>query len=439
MRLATLSMVFLGLATMLNALAGVPPSQPEVDAPELARLGSYAVGVKTITLVQHDQADLLAFVAHRATRRADRVLAVDIWYPAAAGQAAATDDYSANLESEKPGTYARFFIPSLALRDAQPAGGGYPLVIVSHGRRNATVTLSWLTENLASKGYVVAAIRHEDPSDVSPFWFTQPLLRRPLDIGFVADRLQNLLATEGLIDPHRTALIGYSMGRYGVLAAAGAEIDPFAAQQVPGGLLLPYVAGGPLRDTVLVRNLKAVVALAPSGGGPPCMWGQQGLEGISAPLLLIAGNRDHTVDYARGARAFFDGATRAHRYLLTFEGAGHAIGLNYAPQAMRSTLWDLSWFEDPVWRKERIIGVNLHMITAFLDRYVKEDLTRASYLNGLIPESSGGEWPVIEGGRFDAYSPGTNGFTVWKGFQRNYAEGLQLLEKEPNADTEPRR
>ncbi|MBS0580668.1 MAG: dienelactone hydrolase [Proteobacteria bacterium] len=432
-------MVFICLGTMLNAVAGVPPSQPEVDAPELAHLGPYAVGVRTVTLVQADQPDLLAFAAHRVTPRGDRVLTVDIWYPAAAGQGAPSDDYSASLESEKPGTYARFSIPSLSLRDGRPAGGRYPLVIVSHGRRNATVTLSWLTENLASKGYVVAAIRHEDPSDVSSFWFTQPLLRRPLDIGFVAGRLQSLLATEGLIDPQRTALIGYSMGGYGVLAAAGAEIEPSAAKQVPGGLLLPYAAGGPLRDAVLVRNLKAVVALAPSGGGPPCMWGQRGLEGIKAPLLLIAGDRDHTIDYVRGARADFEGATRAHRYLLTFEGAGHAIGLNYAPQAMRSTLWDLSWFEDPVWRKERIVGVNLHMITAFLDRYVKEDLTRASYLDGLVPESSSGEWPVNEGGRFDAYSPGTNGITVWKGFQRNYAEGLQLLQRQPGADTESSR
>lgn len=434
MRWAMFCVVFSSLATMLNTFAGVPPSQPEVDAPELARLGPYAVGVRTITLVQHDQPDLLSLTAHRVTPRADRTFAVDIWYPAAAGQGTATGEYSASLEAEKAGTYARFSIPSLSLRDARPASGRYPLVIVSHGRRNATVTLSWLTENLASKGYVVAAIRHEDPSDVSSFWFTQPLLRRPLDIGFVAGRLQNLLAKEGLIDPQRTALIGYSMGGYGVLAAAGAGIDPVAAKQVPGDLLLPYAAGGPLRDTVLVRNLKAVVALAPSGGGPPSMWGQQGLEGISAPLLLIAGDRDHTIDYAHGAHAFFEGATRAHRYLLTFEGAGHAIGLSYAPQAMRSTLWDLSWFEDPVWRKERIIGVNLHMITAFLDRYVKEDLTRAPYLDGLVPEASSGEWPVNEGGRFDAYSPGTNGFTVWKGFQRNYAEGLQLLQRQPRAD-----
>jgi hypothetical protein len=34
-------------------------------------------------------------------------------------------------------------------------------------------------------------------------------------------------------------------------------------------------------------------------------------------------------------------------------------------------LWDQDWFEDPVWRKDRINAINAHCISAFLDRYVK--------------------------------------------------------------------
>jgi len=48
-----------------------------------------------------------------------------------------------------------------------------------------------------------------------------------------------------------------------------------------------------------------------------------------------------------------DTATSADRYLLTFEEAGHSIGLNPVPDAMRGRLWDQDWFEDPVWRKDR--------------------------------------------------------------------------------------
>ena len=435
MRPSMLLYLVLSPATALGALPAVPPSHPAVDAPELAHLGPYAVGIRTVTLVQRDQPDLLAPDAQQGeAARRDRLLSVDIWYPARTRRGAVAESYRASLESEKPGSYATFSIPALAVRAARPAGGNYPLVLVSHGRRNATVTLSWLTENLASKGYVVAAIRHQDPSDASPFRIVQPLLRRPLDIGFVAARLQGSLAAEGLVDPARTALIGYSMGGFGVLAAAGATIDPAAAKFVPGDLLLPYARGGASRETMLVRNLKAVIAIAPVGGGPPYAWGPDGIADITAPLLLIAGDRDHTVDYARGARAFFEGATGTRRYLLTFKGAGHYIGLNNAPEAMRQQLWDLSWFEDPVWRKERIIGISLHMITAFLDRYVKGDETRAAYLDGLVPDAASGQWPATEAGSLDAYSAGANGVTVWKGFQRNYAEGLELLQ----SDAEPR-
>jgi hypothetical protein len=31
---------------------------------------------------------------------------------------------------------------------------------------------------------------------------------------------------------------------------------------------------------------------------------------------------------------------------------------------------------------------------------------------------------------YDAYSPGTPGITVWKGFQRSHAAGLELLRAE---------
>ena len=65
-------------------------------------------------------------------------------------------------------------------------------MIVAHGYGNVPVAMSWLTENLASKGYVVAAIRHDDVY-LNPAGFPQAALRRPLDIAFVARELQRTL------------------------------------------------------------------------------------------------------------------------------------------------------------------------------------------------------------------------------------------------------
>lgn len=412
--------------------AGGPPSRYGVDAPELAHLGKYAVGVRTLHLVQKAQADVLAFDAVKgAAPLADRALTVELWYPATPSPTSVPVVYTAQLPSEPPAAPKQFSIPGIAVRDAPPLKARLPLVIVSHGYSNDPVAMTWLTENLASKGYVVAAIRHDDPPITDRTRFVQPLLRRPLDIAFVAQSLQSKLDAEGLVDPARTALVGYSMGGYGVLIAAGGALDPQgnAVKLVPGGLMLPFARGGALRDSIIVKGLRAVVAISPAGGGSLASWGSDGLGMITAPLLLIAGDQDKTVDYASGAQAFFGAASRAHRYLLTFKQGGHAIGLNPVPDSMRQLLWDQDWFEDPVWRKDRITAINAHFISAFLDRYVKGDESRDAYLNVPVTESAAGAWPAeTPAPAYDAYSPGAGAVTVWKGFQRNHATGLELLQ-----------
>ncbi len=430
-----LTILLIGPVTLVSAATPEPPSRPGVDAPELARLGPHAVGVRTLTLVQRDQPDVLSIDARTgAVARRDRTLVVDLWYPASPPPGSRAETYVASLPSEPPAPPAEVAVAGLAVRDAPAVPGRHPLVVVSHGYSNATAALSWLTENLASKGYVVAAIRHDDPPISDRSKSPSVWLRRPIDIGFVTRSLQDALGRDGLVEPSRTALVGYSMGGYGVLTSGGAALDPagMLVTRMPGGLLAPYARGGGQRGEVLVSGLRAIVAIAPAGGAAGA-WDAAGLAEISAPLLLIAGDCDRTVDYATGARAFFEAARHAPRYLLTFRNGGHNLGLAPVPEEMRHRLWDLDWFEDPVWRKDRIVAINLHMITAFLDRYVREDLSRASYLDGLVPDSASGQWPAARVGAWDAVSPGTDGITVWKGFQRRHAEGLELRHAEPAA------
>ncbi|MGE3500161.1 MAG: dienelactone hydrolase, partial [Candidatus Binatia bacterium] len=73
----------LGLAMASAAAARDAPSRPGVDAPELARLGHFQVGVRTMTLVDAAQVDVLAWDPATGTApKRDRVLVVDLWYPA---------------------------------------------------------------------------------------------------------------------------------------------------------------------------------------------------------------------------------------------------------------------------------------------------------------------------------------------------------------------
>ncbi len=423
--LLALAMLSFGAAP---ARAEQPPSVYGPDTPQLARLGPWPVGVERITLVEHAQPDVLAYnpKTHRAPKR-NRVLPVDIWYPARAEPGAPRAVYSAAFPAQPPAPPVRFTVPGIAVRGAPFAGGPYPLVIVSHGYSNSPAAMTWLTENLASKGYVVAAIHHDDPPITDRADFVEPVLRRPLDIAFVAATLQRTLAAKHWIDPDRTALIGYSMGGYGVLTAAGAVLDPHSpmAKAVPGGLLEPYCRGGALQSSIKVAHLRAVIAISPAGGPPWDAWGNHGIAAIHAPLFLINGNRDHTVGYRRAGLRVFQEAIPAPRYLLTIEEAGHDIGLDPVPPQMRGSLWNISWFQDPVWNTRRVNAVNVHFITAFLDLYVKGEKRFAAYLDVRTEHAGQGVWPH-DHARFAAYSPGTGDITVWKGFQRSFAVGLTL-------------
>ncbi len=429
-RLTTITLIaFVTLLAAASPGAPLPPSVPGIDAPQLAPLGPHKVGFRSVTLVHKAQPDLLN--VDPATGRVhlhDRALTVDIWYPAKARRGAAPVTYAGSLYGEPPGPPAKFTVPGLAIRGAAPDGQGYPLVIFSHGYSNAPAVMTWLTENLASKGYVVAAIHHEDPDPyvVSADKRAAPNFNRPVDIAFVAAALRRDLGA--LIDPAELALIGYSQGGYGVLAAGGATLDPDGPNmgQVAGGWMKRLARGAATEAEGKVPGVKAIVAIAPAGGAPRSAWGNAGLLGITAPMLLIQGDVDLTVDYKTGALADFENARNSNRYLLTFRQAGHDIGLSPAPAQMRGNLWDIDWFQDPIWRADRVNAINLHFITAFLAVHLKHDAGMNSYLDVPVEDAGEGIWNAPDKTPWSAYSPGGNGVTLWKGFQRRHAQGLTL-------------
>ncbi|MDB5676748.1 MAG: dienelactone hydrolase [Sphingomonas bacterium] len=425
-------------ALLVGASGGAAdaPARPGVDAPELAALGRYPVGVADASFVQPAQADPLQGSERPAL--VDRHLSLKIWYPAAAPGPGTR--YRSALPGEN-GADVAFALPGIATPGARRAAGRFPLVILAHGYSNTPEVLSWLGENLASKGYVVVAPAFRDPSITirTAAAAAGPIARRPLDIAFVAAEAQRRAragqAPFATADAARTALIGYSMGGYGVLTAAGAPLDPALADATRGALA-PFVAGGPRAGGLKVADLKAVVALSPASAIRGInMFATPGMAAIRAPTLFIVGSQDHTVGYDPGVRTLFTDEVNAARYLLTFREAGHSIALVGAPPEMQRTYWDEDWFEDSVWRKDRLMAIETHFITAFLDRYVKDDMTRAAYIDGLVPNSNDGSWPAAPPGRYAGYSPGAPVATLWKGFQPNKASGMSL-EFKPAARTQ---
>jgi dienelactone hydrolase len=354
-------------------------SVPGVDAPELAAWGSHQVGVRTLDLKNPAQPDVLNFNKQtNSAPLADRPLKIELWYPAVipAGSEARTV-YESTLPGRNP---KPFTIDGKALRNAALLPNQrFPLVIVSHGYPGSRTFLTYLTENLASKGYVVAAIDHTDSVFGEVKGFPSTLANRSNDQHFT---IESLSASEPNIDPTRVAIIGYSMGGYGALISAGAM-----PTRTPPGTKLRNEPN---------PNVKAIVALAPWGAQPPVStWEPAALANIKVPSLFIVGDNDDISGYEQGVRKAYHQAINSNRCLLVYEGARHNVGGN-PPPATPLDFATKESFDEPVWRKDRLNAINQHFISAFLDLHLKADESRRAYLDGSF-----------------------------KGFQRRWKVGLQ--------------
>ncbi len=412
-------------------------SVPGSDAPELAKRGSLSVGVRTLEIVHHAQPDILKF--DKGTGKApltDRTLKLEIWYPATipAGQEEKTVYTSRIAGSQNlPGS---FNFPGKALRDAPPvAGQKFPLVVVSHGYPGSRTLMTYLTENIASKGYVVVAIDHTDSVFGEVRGFESTLLNRSTDQLFTIETIGELSRKadsflNGLADATNTAIVGYSMGGYGALTSAGAGYSRTGqvGKAIPGGQAEDLMADSPKYQATHRENIRAIVAIAPWGEQPPYnAWDERGLSGIRIPSLFITGDHDDVAVYDTGIKRAFERASNSERCMLVFQNARHNTGGNPVPTGLTDFRL-IQFYDEPVWRKERMTGINQHFITAFLDLYLKKDLSRKTYLRQDVVLSNDGKWTGAPNADASVYSTGKDaaGNLFWKGFQRRTALGMEM-------------
>lgn len=217
------------LVAVAAALALSPAAASAQTAPSTLALprptGPAAVGRDTLALVD-DRAD--PWVPTEPRR-----LMVTLFYPAvphtgtrapylSLPEARALVDFAEFGEQLPAETLAAARTSSRV--GARPLPGRRPLVLLSPGFTVPRHTLTALAEDLASRGYVVAAVDHayesvaaEFPGGVLPCAACDlpgtigiaPIARnRAVDLSFVLDELRG----SPLIDPRRIAVAGHSMG-----------------------------------------------------------------------------------------------------------------------------------------------------------------------------------------------------------------------------------
>lgn len=248
-------------------------------------------------------------------------LAVQAWYP-----------------TEAPGGEYRYddILVGEAVDGGAPAcATPRPVVVFSHGNSGIRWQSVFLTETLASRGWIVVAPDHtyNTALDIDADRLEEVVFRRPVDVVSTYDWLVEVAAgpdgpLAGCVDPDAGyAVVGHSFGGYTTLAVAGAVIDP--------AVVLPYCAstGDWLCDEVgswfdahgeSVVDLSdprvwAAVPMTPAGMGALA----GGLERVEVPVLMWGGGRDEITPMSTQVQPLFDGLTAMPRHLATLADAGH--------------------------------------------------------------------------------------------------------------------
>lgn len=430
-----------GIPTSAMANSEVTPvnriDQLRPDAPDLATHGPHAIGVRTLKVSNPNQIDILAIQDGQRLPRYDRPLTLEVWYPAALGETDAQGgSYDVFLRDGK----TQVELHGKAVRDASPltTAGSFPLVLISHGYPGNRFLMSHLGENLATKGYVAVSIDHTDSTYRDKAAFGSTLVNRRLDVAFVLSEISRFAIEEGhflagIVDSSNTGLIGYSMGGYGAVIAAGGGVTETSVAydwSAPARTLAIHQAGSERHEAQMDPRIKAVIPIAPWGMTRD-FWDAEGLAGVRIPSFFMAGSQDGVSGYEDGIRAIFEQSVNAERYLLTFDHAGHNAA---APIPAPIEAWQPSphldfvpfeHYADPVWDTLRMNNIAQHFATAFLGKHLKGDATMEAYLD-LVEDAEDGVEALNDDG-----TPKTE-HSAWKGFQKGTSKGLTLQHKTPS-------
>jgi predicted dienelactone hydrolase len=248
----------------------------------------------------------------------EHTLSVVVWYPTDAGA------------REKPLVMRGLDIFELGrvAQDAPLAAktARFPLVVISHGTGGSALSMAWLGEALAARGYIAAAVNHPGNNATEPYtakgfsiWWERARDLSETISGMLAD------ATFGAqIDPERIGSAGFSLGGYTMIAIAGGITDvqgfirfcdsPNAGVTCSSPPEFPSLvedfrklirehpevlqhSGNSFRDA----RVRAAFAMAPGLGPaiPP-----SSLKTISIPVEIVAGESDQNLPVALNAKYF---------------------------------------------------------------------------------------------------------------------------------------
>ncbi len=220
-----------------------------------------------------------------------------------------------------------------AARDAAPAKGRHPLIVLSHGTGGTRLGHHDSLAALAAAGFIAAAVEHprDNYRDQSALGTDRQLYGRAADMTALIDGLLADATFGSLIDAGRIGIAGFSAGGYTALIAAGARPDPagfatYCRAQPDDDLFCagrrgppPFGAPPAMHD----RRLRAAFVMAPALG---MLFDRAGLQAVDIPVRLYRAENDELLRHPWHAQRIADNLPRPPEYEV-IAGAGHYVFL----------------------------------------------------------------------------------------------------------------
>jgi dienelactone hydrolase len=211
--------------------------------------GPNRVGTRVLDLVDRNHSD--PYLANGAPRE----LLVRLWYPANVGENCTLAEYTSPGVWKYLAQIEKVPAPQVktnSCQDAPITAGKHPIIVFTHGYTGTFTDYTFLFEDLASRGYVVASVNHTYEATAVQFpdgrmatslvgnhfgntwqlddkatWFAVAV--RVSDLKFVLNELQRMNSSRSgpftdKLDLSHVAIAGHSLG--GMTALLGMEMEP---------------------------------------------------------------------------------------------------------------------------------------------------------------------------------------------------------------------
>ena len=304
--------------------------------------------------------------------------------------------YPAQLPTDEDATPHKYLqlMEGTAYLDAEPAlGGPWPIILFSHGNQGIKEQSFFLTEHLASHGYLVVAPDHKYNTalDFSSEKLSEVSIERPKDISSVLDRV--LAPTEsdpewleGFGDPDHVGVTGHSFGGYTSLLVGGTNAfipeELVEECQETGGWicdLIENMGTDPL--DLSDERVGASLPMAPAGYE---IFTDAGLAENQVPTMVMAGSTDQLTPLVSTTEPIYSGLP-APKYMWTIEGGDHYIFSDLCKIPGIETLTDFGDFQTACGEQNPVPHAELHphindAALAFFNLYLMEKEDEAGVL-----------------------------------------------------------